>query len=94
MGSYRNKPHSKEYDDYIKSDAWQHKRERRLEIDEQKCVMCGRPSNKCRKGLNVHHVRYYRDGKSILGNENVWKDLCTLCSSCHRKLHNFYERKQ
>ena len=94
MGSYRNKPHSKEYDEYIKSEAWQHKRELRLKIDDYKCVMCGRPAEKCRNGLTVHHVVYSRNGKSVIGCENVWSDLCSLCFPCHDKLHRYYERKQ
>lgn len=94
MGNYQGKPHTKEYDSYIKSQLWQEKRSERLQIDGDKCVMCGRPASKCRSGLNVHHIRYTRNGQSILGKEDVMKDLCTLCSPCHRKLHNYYERKQ
>ena len=89
MGKYRSKEHSAEYDAYIKSEAWQHKRELRLKIDDYKCVMCGRPAEKCRNGLTVHNIRYQN-----LGRENVWKDLCSLCFPCHDKLHRYYERKQ
>lgn len=94
MGSYRNKQHTKEYDDYLKSEAWQHKRDLRLKIDDYSCAMCGRPQEKCKRGLTVHHIRYYRNGHSILGRENVWKDLVSLCYPCHHKLHRYYGRKQ
>lgn len=36
--------HSKEYDNYMKSDVWAAKREERLQLDDNKCVMCGRPN--------------------------------------------------
>lgn len=93
MGSYRNK-HSKEYDEYLRSESWQRKRQLRLEIDGHKCVMCNRPASKCRSGLIAHHIRYTRNGESILGKEDVMKDLCTLCSPCHTKIHNYYRRRQ
>lgn len=48
--------------------------------------MCKRPLERIRK-INVHHVTYER-----LGDENVLTDLCTLCGSCHVKLHNYYNR--
>ena len=88
------KQHTKEYDNYIRSDVWQNKREERLKIDNNKCVMCGRTADRCRNGLQCHHVRYYRDGQSILGQEDPLKDLCSLCSPCHQKLHNYYNRRQ
>lgn len=88
------KPHSKLYDTYIRSDAWKYKKAQREQIDENKCVMCGRDASTCKNGLSCHHIRYYRNGKSILGHENVWKDLVTLCPACHKKLHNFIDRKQ
>lgn len=78
---------SEEYKVYMKSDAWEHKRQERIAID-QGCVMCGRPLNKI-KSVQVHHVTYKN-----LGHENVLTDICTLCGSCHRKIHNFYNRKR
>lgn len=37
----------------------------------------------------VHHLTYAR-----LGNEDIWKDLTTLCPICHRKIHNMLRRRQ
>nr|DAM59369.1 MAG TPA: HNH endonuclease [Bacteriophage sp.] len=71
----------------MRSNEWKVKKRERIAID-QGCVMCGRPLDKIRS-IQVHHITYQR-----LGNENVLTDLCTLCGSCHKKLHNFYNRKR
>lgn len=81
--------HSKEYLDYMKSDKWQAKKTERLIIDDYKCVMCGRPASRCRKGLQTHHITY-----NSLGDENAMTDLVTLCGSCHKKLHNYLKRRR
>ena len=77
------------YENYMKSEEWKQKRLQRMEIDQNCCVMCGRPAEKTRNGLQVHHCTYQR-----LGHENVWTDLATLCGSCHLKIHSFYNRPQ
>ena len=69
----------------MKSAEWEQKRQERIEIDKG-CVMCGRPLNRIKK-IQVHHVSYRN-----LGNEDVMNDLCTLCGSCHRKIHSYYNR--
>lgn len=75
------------YKQYMRSEAWAEKKRQRMEIDHNCCVMCGRPAEKTRNGLQVHHVTYKR-----LGHEDVLTDLCTLCGSCHKKIHNYYDR--
>jgi 5-methylcytosine-specific restriction endonuclease McrA len=77
--------HSKEYEKYIKSEQWEAKRQERIKIDGC-CVMCGRPLDKIRS-VQVHHISYER-----LGAEDVYTDLVTLCGTCHRRLHNYYNR--
>jgi predicted HNH restriction endonuclease len=79
--------HSKEYDSYIKSDAWQQKRAERLQIADFKCEMCGRPEARTKNGLQVHHISYQR-----LGDEDVFNDLICLCPSCHQRIHAYYRR--
>lgn len=79
--------HTASYENYIRSAAWQLKREERLKIDDYKCAMCGRPQDKTKNGLQVHHISYRR-----LGNEIVYEDLVSLCPNCHRKIHQFYKR--
>ena len=76
------------YKNYMRSDAWAQKKQQRMQIDDYSCVMCGRSKDHCRT-LQVHHISYRR-----LGNEDVLEDLCTLCGSCHRKIHNYYGRKR
>lgn len=76
------------YKRYMKSEEWELKKAERMKIDGYKCVMCGRPQNRCRF-MQVHHITYSR-----LGAENVLTDLVTLCGSCHKKIHNYYDRKR
>ena len=82
--------HSKEYENYMKSDAWAAKREERLQLDDNKCVMCGRPNGLQKDGktpiLQVHHICY-----SHLGNEPM-SEIVSLCAGCHKKIHRYYRR--
>ncbi len=81
--------HSKEYDCYMKSEEWAAKRDERLRLDDNYCVMCGRKNGVTRKGkpvLQVHHISYQH-----LGNEPM-ADLVSLCAGCHRKIHRYYRR--
>ncbi len=82
--------HSKEYENYMKSDEWKAKREERLQLDDNKCVMCGRPNGLQKDGvtpiLQVHHIHY-----KTLGAENM-EDLCSLCPTCHKRIHKYYSR--
>lgn len=64
------------YNHYIKSNAWNLKRNKRLEIDNNTCQMCGSVDN-----LQVHHWHYNNVGDEKMG------DLMTVCKSCHSKLH-------
>lgn len=81
--------HSRKYKEYLKSAEWEKKKQERLAIDGHRCVMCGRPENRCRKGLSCHHISYRN-----LGKEDVYKDLVSLCSSCHLKIHAYYNRQR
>lgn len=82
--------HSKEYDNYMKSDEWAAKREERLQLDDNKCVMCDRPNGLQKDGktpiLQVHHICY-----SHLGNEPM-SEIVSLCAGCHKKIHRYYRR--
>lgn len=66
-----------EYRKYLKSKHWIEIRRERKRIDGNSCYLCGK-----RKQLNVHHLNY-----NSVGNEDVQKDLVTLCKECHRMLH-------
>ncbi len=81
--------HSAEYDRYLKSDAWAQRREERLQLDGNACVMCGRKNGVRKDGapiLQVHHIHY-----SNLGHERL-EDLCSVCPRCHQLLHKYYRR--
>lgn len=80
---------SEEYKKYILSPEWEAKKQERKQIDDFKCVCCGRSEDHTRRGLQVHHISYAR-----LGHENVWTDLVTVCGSCHKKIHNYYDRRR
>ena len=80
--------HSEEYEKYIRSPAWEQMKRKRMEIDGYRCVCCGRHADRCRT-MQVHHVTYER-----LGHEDPYEDLCTVCGSCHKKLHSYYARKR
>ena len=72
---------TQEYLDYLRSDVWQRKRSERLKIDNYRCQICHRPFS-----LDVHHLNY----PETLGEEDVYRDLITLCRSCHEDI----ERKK
>ena len=78
---------TEQYREYIRSEEWKSKAAERIALD-QMCVMCHRPLDKIRK-VQVHHITYER-----LGHENIYTDLCTLCGSCHAKIHNYYNRRK
>jgi len=64
--------------DYIAlSPRWKELREKRLQMDDQKCVRCGKAYQ-----IQVHHRRY----PAAWGLEKI-EDLVTLCDSCHKAIH-------
>ena len=71
----------------MKSEEWKEKKRQRFLIDDGKCIMCGRPTEKCKTPMQCHHINYRR-----LGHENVYEDLVTLCAPCHIKIHRYYDR--
>ena len=62
------------YDEYLRSDVWQYKRECALSRAGRKCERCGA---KYGVALEVHHLTYER-----FGNERM-DDLEVLCKRCH-----------
>lgn len=62
--------------EYYKSPEWAAKRNERLKIDGYKCAKCG-----FTRALEVHHINYDR-----LYNEDVSRDLVTLCKRCHNEI--------
>lgn len=77
---------SKEYEEYIKSEAWGIKCEERKIIAKRRCEMCGKKEEDT-KALQIHHITYKN-----LGNEDVLNDLICLCGRCHILIHKYYNR--
>lgn len=51
----------------------------------------GHQCQRCRKAysLEIHHLKYYINGQSIVGHESEHLDcLVTLCAECHQLEHN------
>lgn len=64
------------YLSYLESERWNSLRNKRLEMDNFQCQICGNP-----KQLHVHHLFY----PHTLGTETV-NDLITLCADCHNMI--------
>ena len=62
------------YAGYLRSPAWQQKRQAALRRDGWRCRVCNSSRN-----LEVHHRRY----PAVLGTESV-SDLTCLCAACHQ----------
>lgn len=73
-----------QYDNYMQSEQWKNLRQIRIRIDNGQCQMCGQKTDK----PQVHHMRYDHFG----GNEDVWRDLVTLCPECHEAVHRMMNR--
>lgn len=67
------------YNELLKTDSWQSKRNEVLKRDNHCCVKCGDKGK-----LNVHHIYY------IQGFNPIHQPVCTmesLCFICHKKEH-------
>lgn len=62
--------------EYYQSSKWAEKRNARLKIDGFKCAKCG-----FTRALEIHHINYER-----FGDEDVSRDLITLCKKCHQEV--------
>lgn len=69
------------YSEYLKSEYWRKRRAKFISKTWKRCFIC-----RATKSLQVHHKRYYRNGKSILFNERH-TDLRLICKSCHTFIH-------
>ena len=72
------------YREYLKSAKWKAIAAQRMQIDGNKCVMCGSRGTTANP-LEIHHLSYrylYRE------ESRIYEDLCTLCHACHKQTHN------
>lgn len=76
-----------EYRQYLQGEHWQQLKIARMQIDGFRCQGCGCVGTS-ENQLQVHHIKY-----CTIGEEDVWKDLVTLCRSCHLQVHRIMQRK-
>jgi len=65
---------------YYRSAHWKEVRRKAFEHYGRKCAVCGASHR-----LQVHHIHYRRNGRSVLGREDIEKDLRVLCRKHHPK---------
>lgn len=74
------------YQEYLASDEWEIKKQKRIEIDKGRCQMCGAIGTGFNK-IHVHHLTYHNIFK-----ENPYTDLVCLCKVCHEAVHRMMNR--
>lgn len=67
------------------SPAARAKRQEAKPYFKYRCAVCGYDYRKKGKRLEAHHLRYYWNGKCILGKEVIWRDFRCLCEEHHSK---------
>lgn len=77
--TWQYKPGNLEYERYIHSAQWRQTADKRLEMDNHLCCVCGGSAT------DVHHLTYDR-----FRNEAM-DDLVSLCRKCHRQAESFYD---
>lgn len=80
---------NEEYTAYLQSDKWKSIAKRRMEIDGNRCVMCGSRGTTANPN-EVHHLSYKYLGHE---EERIYQDLVTLCHACHKQVHALMCRK-
>lgn len=77
------------YREYLKSSKWKEIARKRMEIDGNRCVMCGSRGTQGNP-LECHHLSY----KSLYEEESrIYQDLVSLCHCCHKSVHRMMNRQ-
>lgn len=72
-----------DYKQYLNSTYWKEVVSLVRNRDNNQCQICGALTN-----LEIHHIAYKINGKSIIGNEKQHlKWLITLCNKHHTNVH-------
>ena len=80
---------STEYEEYLQSEEWKALAQKRQEIDNNTCQMCGSRGT-VQNPLECHHLSYKHIGEE---QSRVYEDLVTLCHACHKGVHAMMCRK-
>lgn len=75
------RPHSNQYETYMKSAEWKEKAETIKVLAGHRCACCGRQLQNS-SSLQAHHYSY-----RCLGQERK-EDLLVLCDECHLRFHH------
>ena len=86
LGGIQTGMTSDQYKEYLKSPEWRAKAAQRMSIDGFRCQCCN-STGTAQNPLQCHHITYRN-----LQNEDVMRDLVTLCKSCHKGVHRIMYR--
>lgn len=76
--------YSDEYLNYLHSDKWKEQRAKAFAHDGNMCAICGSTEH-----LDGHHIRY-----GLMGTEQDWLEVLTVCHDCHEKLEDIKAEDQ
>lgn len=71
----------------LKGEYWEEVKRKVRIRDGHRCVCCGKQT-----GFEVHHITYYVNGKTIVGNELEHLEwLALTCEDCHDEIHQDHD---
>lgn len=76
-----------EYHAYVASRRWRALRAVVFALSDGKCFACNGDANQ------VHHLRYWLNGQSLLGRETCW-DVEPVCGQCHDGKHTAKQKRE
>lgn len=82
---------TEQYHEYLRSPKWREIAQKRREIDQGRCQMCGSQGSRDNP-LNCHHLDYHHVGEETEGNF-IYTRLVTLCTNCHKAVHRMMNRR-
>lgn len=71
------------YRDHLQSDQWKRFRAEVRAYYRDKCAVCDLDYVRDRLPIQVHHFRYRKYKKSVIGREHKYFDVCLLCKRHH-----------
>jgi len=93
QGAYRWDNSKDSYNGDYYGANWERQREKRLMVDDYKCVICGMSEEEHKefdRGLSVHHItpidEFRQENNYVDGEKaNRLDNLVTLCRKCHKR---------